>query len=52
MNDFEVKKIKEASLYLKEKLDAIKKEDENIFALKNKKKDSSFKKLLSSFFKS
>jgi len=52
MNDFEVKKIKEASIYLKEKLDAIKKEEDNIFALKNKKKDSPFKKLVNSFFKS
>lgn len=52
MNRFEVKSIKEASSYLAKKLELIKKDDEDIFALKYKKKESTLKKIVSSFFKS
>ena len=52
MNEFDAKFIKISSGYLQEKLNSLQVKDTNIFTLEKKKKESSIKRLVSSFFKS
>jgi len=50
MNDFKAKHIKEASKYLQEKLNALKKEEKYNLKLEDKT-ESAFKKFIKSFFR-
>jgi len=52
MNKFEAKELKISAKYLEEKLNSLRKEENNIFSLNNKKKESTIKKFMNSLFKS
>ena len=52
MNKFEAKELKLSSKYLEEKLNSLRKEENTIFSLNEKKKESTLKKFVNSFFKS